>query len=76
MAKDTLESISSVADTDKNHQKMAPTDDDNLDKKKIKAGKLTRAIFASWANLFISFRPVESMSYKAVAHMCLLQPSR
>ena len=76
MVKDTLESISSVADTDKNHEKSAPTDVNNLGKKKIKAGKFTRAIFSSWANLFISFRPVETMSYEAVAHMCLLQPSR
>ena len=75
-----LESTSSVAEdkaeTDENHEEITPTCNDTTDKKKIKAGKLTRAIFASWANLFISFRPVESMSYKAIAHMCLLQPSR
>ena len=74
--KSALEVTTSVATNEEIHERGPLTDVENTDKKKIKAGRLTRAIFTSWANLFLSLRPIEDISYKAIAHVCLLQPSR
>ena len=43
---------------------------------KVKEKIVARAIFASWANLFVFLRPVENISYHKIIHVSLLQPLR
>ena len=37
---------------------------------------MSRAIFNSWANLFVFLRPVENISYHKIVHVILLHPLR